>query len=96
MAVAQFSEQFLANLQTNGTTVKEFYDILKRTPAVDRIKFLCKTIDEQKDLPKFNWSNDKDDEKSEQFRKDGNERFVQLEFVEALVGAFGFRKQNTH
>lgn len=87
MAVTQFTRQFLESIPLiDNKTVKDFYDTLLRTPAAYRINFLSKVIDKQKDfLPKFNWSNGKDDKKSQHFRTVGNECFVRLEFVEALV-----------
>lgn len=89
MAVAQFTQQFLANLPSvNGIkTLNEFYDkILAQTQPVDRIEFLQKLIDEQADfLPKLIWYNGKDDEKSRSFRANGNQCFKRMEYVEALV-----------
>lgn len=87
MAVTQFTQQFVTNLPTiHRTTVRDFYDSLLRTPAADRINFLSEAINRQKAfLPRINWSNGKDDEKSHSFRTVGNECFVRLEFVEALV-----------
>lgn len=92
MAVREFTQQFLANIPSiDRKTVKEFYETLLRQSAVDRINFLSEAVDKQKDfLPEFNWSNGKNDEKSLHFRNIGNECFVRLEFVEALVCTFSY------
>lgn len=92
MALEQFTEQFIANLPIiNNRTLKGFYESLFRTPASDRLHFISKTIDQQKDsLPKFDWHIGKDDIKSQNFRITGNECFVRLEFIEALVSSFLF------
>lgn len=87
MALEQFTEKFVANLPiTNRQTLKDFYGTMFRTPAADRIHFIAETIDQQKgSLPNFEWHHEKDDIKSEHFRTTGNECFVRLEFIEALV-----------
>lgn len=87
MALTQFTQQFIANLPIiNEQTLKDFYVALFRAPVKYRINFISETINKQKDsLPKIDWCSSKDDIKSQNFRITGNECFVRLEFVEALV-----------
>lgn len=89
MAVAQYTKTMLENIPPlYGITLAKFYEeMLEKTPAMDRFKFLATIIDEQcYFLPPINWSNGKSDEKSNEFRWIGNECFKRLEYVEALVG----------
>ncbi|XP_037050151.1 SET and MYND domain-containing protein 4-like [Bradysia coprophila] len=87
MSVAQYTQKVLANLPcVNGKSLMEFYkEMLLKISAMQRLDFLAETIDEQSDfLPTIDWSNGKNDEKSQQFRYVGNECFTRFEFVEAL------------
>lgn len=91
MAAAQFTEIFLANLPSaNETTLPEFYHkLLVQTPAVYRMDFLLECLERQAHvLPQLVWRYSKDDATSQRFREMGNECFVRLEFVEALVSDY--------
>lgn len=84
MALAQFTQEFLAII--NKQSPNDFWDTLHEAAAVNQINFISETLNKQRDfLPKFNWFNSKDDNKSENLRTTGNECFVRMEFVEALV-----------
>ncbi|KAG4071370.1 hypothetical protein HA402_004074 [Bradysia odoriphaga] len=87
MAVAQYTQKVLANIPcVNGKSLMEFYkEMLRKISAMQRFEFIAETINQQSDfLPTIDWSNGKNDEKSQQFRNVGNECFMRYEFVEAL------------
>ncbi len=87
-SIWQFTHTFVENLPlVNGIKLKDFYDtLLLRTPVTHRIRFIEDVIATQSEfLPNIIWSHGKDNEKSDHFRSIGNECFVRLEFVEALV-----------